>query len=87
MIVQARILRRATGSAISRETILALATPNETANDFSNLSFPEYRDLTSIQAESPAQDNLTLLTRSTHPRPTDQVPPHSCKVDAQVPIG
>jgi hypothetical protein len=59
--VQARIVRRATGSYIKkRQSQRSQRRMRLSANDFSNLSFPEFRDLTSTQAESPAQDSPPL---------------------------
>jgi hypothetical protein len=77
--VQARIVRRATSSYIKkRQSQRSQRRMRLPANDFFNLSFPEYRDLTSTQAESPAQDSPPLPPiRSTHPRPTDSPSPSS----------
>jgi hypothetical protein len=77
--VQARIVRRATGSYIKkRQSQRSQRRMRLPANDFSNLSFPEYRDLTSSQAETPGQDSPTPPPiRSTHPRPTDSPGPSS----------
>jgi hypothetical protein len=56
--VQARIVRRATGCYLKkRQSQRSQRRMRLPAHDFSNLSFPEYSDLSSTQAESPAQDS------------------------------
>jgi hypothetical protein len=86
--VQARIVRRATGCYLKkRQSQRSQRRMRLPANNFSNLSFPEYRDLPSTQAESPAQDTPPLppLQSALPDRPNSLL--ILAKGDAQVPIG